>query len=88
MVSILRKITRKKVGTDYPLLFDLPVDEFIDGGIRLEESRIMARMLEEAGVVAFRMHGSLYETYQYVLPPAAVPRGVHAPLAKGIKEHG
>ena len=74
------------MGPDYTLLFDLPADELIDGGIRLEESKVIARMLEEAGISAFRMHVCLYETYQYVVPPAAVPRAAHAHLAKGIKE--
>ena len=46
----------------------------------------MARMLEDAGIHAFRIHVALYETYQYVVPPASVPRGVHAPLGKAIRE--
>jgi len=78
--------TKERVGSDFPLLFDLPADELIEGGIRLEESRVMARTLEEAGICAFRIHVGLYETYHYVVPPASVPRGVHAHLAKGIKE--
>ncbi|MEW6440575.1 MAG: FAD-dependent oxidoreductase [bacterium] len=78
--------TRERVGSAYPLLFDLPADELVEGGIRIEESRVMARMLEEAGISAFRIHVALYETYQYVVPPAAVPRGVHAPLGRAIKE--
>jgi 2,4-dienoyl-CoA reductase-like NADH-dependent reductase (Old Yellow Enzyme family)/pyruvate/2-oxoglutarate dehydrogenase complex dihydrolipoamide dehydrogenase (E3) component len=78
--------TRKKVGADYPLLFDLPTDELIEGGICLEESQAMARALEEAGIQGFRIHVALYETYQYVVPPASVPRGVHAERARAIKE--
>jgi 2,4-dienoyl-CoA reductase-like NADH-dependent reductase (Old Yellow Enzyme family)/thioredoxin reductase len=77
--------TKQKVGTDYPLLFDLPVDEFIKGGIRPEDSKVMARILEDNGIEAFRMHGALFETYHYITPPACIPRGVYAPLAKGIK---
>ncbi len=84
-LQIIHKI-RERVGQNYPLLFDLPADELIEGGIRLEESKAMARMLEEAGINAFRIHVCLYETYQYVVPPAAVPPGAHAQFAKGIKE--
>ncbi len=84
-LRIIEKV-REKVGPDYTLLFDLPADELINGGIRLEESKIMARMLEEAGINGFRIHVGLYETYQYVIPPAAVSRGAHVHLAKGIKE--
>ena len=78
--------TKKIVGDDYPLFFDLPADEFIDGGIRIEESRIMASMLEKAGIQAFRIHPALYETYHNVVPPACVPRGARVGLAKSIKK--
>jgi NADPH-dependent 2,4-dienoyl-CoA reductase/sulfur reductase-like enzyme len=78
--------TKEKIGSELALLFDLPTDELIEGGIRLEESKLMARMLEEAGVDGFRIHVALYETYQHVVPPAAVPRGVHAGRARAIKE--
>lgn len=84
-LRILEK-TRARVGSDFPLLFDLPADELIEGGIRPAEARVMARMLEEGGVSAFRIHVALYETYQYVVPPACVPRAVHAGLAREIKE--
>lgn len=84
-IRIIQKI-RERVGPNYTLLFDLPADELVEGGIRLEESKVMARMLEEAGINAFRIHVGLYESYQYVVPPASVKRGVHAHLAKGIKE--
>lgn len=77
---------RKRLGDTYPIFFDLSADEFIEGGIRLEDSKAMARILEEAGIKAFRIHGCVYETYQYIAPPAAIPRGVHAHLAKGIRE--
>lgn len=46
----------------------------------------MACILEEAGINAFRMHGAVFETYYYVVPPACVPRGVYAPVSKGINE--
>lgn len=84
-LNIITKI-REKVGPDYTLLFDLPANEFMEGGIDVKESTIMAQMLERAGIDAFRIHVGIYETYQYVVPPAAVPRGVHAHLAKEIRD--
>jgi 2,4-dienoyl-CoA reductase-like NADH-dependent reductase (Old Yellow Enzyme family)/thioredoxin reductase len=84
-LRIIEKI-RIELGEDYPILFDLPMDEYIEGGIRVEESRVMASMLERAGIRAFRLHGCLYETYQYIAPPAAISRGVHAEMGQQIKE--
>ncbi len=84
-LNIISKV-KEQVGDDYPLFFDLPADELVEGGIRIEESTVMAQMLEKAGILAFRLHVAVYETYQYVVPPAAVPRGVHAELAQKIKK--
>jgi NADPH-dependent 2,4-dienoyl-CoA reductase/sulfur reductase-like enzyme len=33
------------------------------------------------------VHIGLYETYQYVIPPAAVPRAVHTRLGKALKDN-
>ena len=84
-LNIISKV-KEQVGDDYPLFFDLPADELLEGGIHIEESTVMAQMLEKAGILAFRLHVAVYETYQYVVPPAAVPRGVHAELAQKIKK--
>lgn len=84
-LRVVEKI-KAVVGENYPLFFDLPTDELIEGGIRPEESKVMAQMLEKAGISAFRMHVALYETYQYVVPPASVPRGVNVEAAKVIKD--
>jgi len=78
--------TKAMVGDDYPLFFDLPANEFIDGGITPEESCVMAQMLEEAGILSFRIHVGLLENYYYVVPPAAIPRGAHVSLAKQVKD--
>lgn len=85
-LKIIEK-TKKKVGDDFTLLFDLPSDELIDGGIDVDESTKMAKILEAAGIDAFRVHVALYETYQYVIPPAAVPHAVHARLGRALKEN-
>lgn len=84
-LNIISKI-KAQVGADYPLFFDLPVDELVEGGIHLEESIKIAQVLEKEGILAFRLHVAVYETYQYVVPPAAVPRGAYADLAETLKQ--
>ena len=81
---IVRSI-KEKLGEDFPIILDLPADEFTEGGIRLEESKIMAQKLEGAGVDAFRMHRATWETYEYVIPPACLPRGFMVGYAEVIK---
>ncbi|MCX5852630.1 MAG: FAD-dependent oxidoreductase [Deltaproteobacteria bacterium] len=84
-LAIVRKV-KDFVGDDYPLIFDLPMDEYIEGGITPEESLIMAEMLEDAGINAFRIHPALFETYHRVFPTMATPRGVNAPLGRLLKK--
>lgn len=84
-LRIIEKV-KAQVGDDYPLLFDLPANEFVNGGIKPDEARVMAQMLEKAGILAFRIHVGLWETYYYVAPPACIPRAVHVEMAKGIKD--
>jgi NADPH-dependent 2,4-dienoyl-CoA reductase/sulfur reductase-like enzyme len=65
----------------------LPSDELIEGGIKVEESTRMAQVLEDTGIDAFRIHVGIFEKYQYIAPPAAVPHAVNAPLARILKEN-
>lgn len=83
----LEIISRVKevVGDDYPVIFDLPMDEYVPGGITPEDGVRMASVLEEAGVHAFRVHGVMLETYNRMFPSMAVPRGINAPLGKALK---
>jgi 2,4-dienoyl-CoA reductase-like NADH-dependent reductase (Old Yellow Enzyme family)/thioredoxin reductase len=76
---------RDVVGTDYPLVFDLPMDEYLPGGITPEDGVRMAMTLEDAGIDAFRLHGVVLETYNRMFPTMATPRGVNAPLGAMLK---
>ncbi|MBN2282766.1 MAG: FAD-dependent oxidoreductase [Deltaproteobacteria bacterium] len=84
-LEIVKK-TRDFVGTDYPLIFDLPMDEYVEGGIRPDEACVMAEMLEQAGIQAFRIHPSTFETYHRTFPTMAAPRGINAPLGRMLKK--
>lgn len=83
---IVRRI-KEKLGEDFPVIFELPADEFTEGGITLEESKIMAQKLEPAGVDAFRVHRASLQKHEYITAPACLPRGLmvaHAQALKGV----
>ena len=80
IISRVREVTG-----DYPLIFDLPMDEYVDGGITPDDSVRMARILEDAGIHAFRIHGVLMETYNRMFPTMVTPRGVNARLGAALK---
>lgn len=76
---------REVVGRNYPMVFDLPMDEYVPGGITPDDGVRIALALEEAGVNAFRVHGVVLETYNRMFPTMATPRGVNAPLGAMLK---
>jgi 2,4-dienoyl-CoA reductase-like NADH-dependent reductase (Old Yellow Enzyme family)/thioredoxin reductase len=76
---------REVVGKNYPLVFDLPMDEYVPGGITPDGGVRIALALEEAGINAFRVHGVVLETYNRMFPTMATPRGVNAPLGAMLK---
>ena len=49
LLNIIEAI-RKAVGPEFPITVKYSIDEFIEGGFHVEESQIIAKILEEAGV--------------------------------------
>jgi 2,4-dienoyl-CoA reductase-like NADH-dependent reductase (Old Yellow Enzyme family)/thioredoxin reductase len=79
------KAIRTKVGKDFPLLFRISGDEFVDGGLKIEDSKKIAKVLEEASIDAIHVTAGLLETYHLAMPPMAIPPGYFIPLAEGVK---
>ena len=84
-LRIIEKV-RAAVGDDYPILFRLSADEFVKGGITLEESRKIAKRLEEAGVDALDVSAGIYESLVTILEPMSYREGWRVYLAREIKE--
>ena len=55
-VKIIRRI-RDLLGEDYPLIFRISVDEFLEGGRGVEESKQVVALLANEGVHAFHATG-------------------------------
>jgi len=80
------KLARDKVGSNYPILCRINGDDYIEGGLTLEETKEIAQMLEAAGVDALHISGGIYDSPVPVgTAPMAVPRGHMVHLAAGIK---
>jgi 2,4-dienoyl-CoA reductase (NADPH2) len=83
-IEVVERI-RKVVGENYPLIFDLCLDEYTEGGITVEQGLEMAVILEETGIEAFRIHGVNIETYHYLVPTMETNVGINIPLAEKLK---
>jgi len=76
--------TRDKVGDDFPLIFRISGDEFIAGGLTLEDTKAISKVMQRY-VDAINVSAGLRETAYRATQPMAIPRGCLVPLAEGIK---
>ena len=78
------KAARSKVGKDYPLWCRLSAVEMGVDGITVEETQIVAKLAEKAGVDA--IHVSAHQVGPARRPPMAQPTCYFVPWAQAIKE--
>jgi 2,4-dienoyl-CoA reductase-like NADH-dependent reductase (Old Yellow Enzyme family)/thioredoxin reductase len=83
-LNIIEK-SKKKVGADYPLFCRLPTQEFVEGGLTVEDIKLISKELEKAGLVAIDLNSGVHESHVHCVPPACMPRGFAADLARDIK---
>ncbi|MBM3119760.1 MAG: FAD-dependent oxidoreductase [Chloroflexi bacterium] len=79
------KAIREGVGKDYPVWCRLSAVEIgVEGGITLEDTQVVAKMAEKAGVDA--IHVSAHTIAPARRPPMAQPPCAFVPFAEGIKK--
>ena len=76
---------REAVGPDFPIAYRLSGDEYIEGGLNLEETVPFAQKLEQAGVDLIDVSAGLYETTYIISQPMDIPLGCNVHLAEEIK---
>jgi 2,4-dienoyl-CoA reductase-like NADH-dependent reductase (Old Yellow Enzyme family)/thioredoxin reductase len=80
---------RLVVGPDSPIIVRLSGDEFMEGGLTLEDTKAIAQRLEAAGVDALSISAGIYESppwYSRIFPVMGMPMGCNVPLAMEIKK--
>ncbi|MTI67389.1 MAG: FAD-dependent oxidoreductase [Firmicutes bacterium] len=77
---------KRKVGKDFPIMYRMSVNEFVEGGLTTEDSKVIAMMLEKAGISAIHASNGVYATAQYIIPPAAVKHAWSSDFAGEIKK--
>ncbi|MEE0510666.1 MAG: FAD-dependent oxidoreductase, partial [Peptococcaceae bacterium] len=83
-LNIIAK-TRQKVGVDYPIIYRMSVQEYVEGGLQIEEAKAFAQLLEEAGVDMIHCSQGIYASIAAVVPPFGVTRGAFVDNAAAIK---
>ena len=79
--------TKRRVGTGFPVMVRINGSDYLDGGLTIKDSKLIATKLEEAGVAAISVSaGETSSQCEYLVPPRAVERGCNVPLAFEIKK--
>ncbi len=80
---------RAKTGPDFPIIFRFSGDEYLEGGITIEDTKKIAPRLVEAGADAIHVSvGSFYDAggSEKIISPMHIPHGPIIGLAEQIKE--
>lgn len=77
---------REAVGSDFPIFFRMSSVEYVDGGFSLQEAKLYAQMLEEAGVDCIHCSQGIYVSCHTIQPPSIIPEGYYADNAAALKE--
>jgi NADPH-dependent 2,4-dienoyl-CoA reductase/sulfur reductase-like enzyme len=77
---------KETVGPDFSLLFRFSAEEYVPGGLTLEETRVFAQRLQGAGVHGLDVSAGNYGAVHRMIQPGSAPRGCLAPLAGEIKK--
>jgi len=77
---------RSKVGNDYLVGYRLSAEEFVPGGITLEEAQRFACRLVEKGIDYIHVSAGLIENGEHFVIPMYYPQGYLLHLAEGIKK--
>jgi 2,4-dienoyl-CoA reductase (NADPH2) len=76
---------RRKVGPDFPIIFRVAGNEFMEGGLDNPQAQIFCRALEKAGADMINVTGGWHETRVPQIT-MGMPRGGFVYLAQGIKQ--
>jgi len=80
------KSVREHVASDFPVLFRLSSEEFVTGGLTLEDQMAFAGKLVDKGVDAIHVSGGIYASIPMIIPPAALQQGLYVNNAAAIRK--
>ncbi|MFC1905078.1 FAD-dependent oxidoreductase, partial [Chloroflexota bacterium] len=83
-VEIIKR-AREKIGADFPLSIRLNGEDHVEGGLTLEESKVIAPLLVQAGVDLINVSAGVFGSYPVIIPPYDTPFGCNSDLAAEVK---
>lgn len=91
------KSVRKAVGEDFPISFRMNGDDYLKGGVTIEDAKVTAKRAEEAGADVIHVSAGVgimahdlslgdNKSYFHMIQPMYLPRGCLVHLAADIKK--
>jgi 2,4-dienoyl-CoA reductase-like NADH-dependent reductase (Old Yellow Enzyme family)/thioredoxin reductase len=71
-LSVIKNI-RDKVGHGFPVLYRLSAEEGVPGGLTIEDTKVIVKMLEDAGIDAIHVSAGVNKTTHLIVPPLDLP---------------
>lgn len=84
-LEVVRKV-RGKVGDGFIIGYRMSADEYVPGGLTLEDTSQFAKMLEDGGVNYVHVSAGIYESAHHITQPLYVGKAHLVHLADGIKK--
>jgi 2,4-dienoyl-CoA reductase-like NADH-dependent reductase (Old Yellow Enzyme family)/thioredoxin reductase len=84
-VEILKR-TRELVGTEFPVLCRISADEYVAGGLEINEAKKIAVILEKNGADAINVSACNYESSYLNMPAYYRQEGCFVHLAREVKK--
>ena len=84
-IDIVKNI-RARLGNDFPVLFRYSAEEHMQDGIELNEAKMIATVMENAGVDALHVSMCSYGSLKWMSAPQAVPAGYILGYAEAVKK--
>ena len=83
-IEVLRTV-RNQVGPDFTVLCRFSADEYVEGGLKLEDTKEIAKALERNGADGLHVSACVAASGYLNHPPYYAEEGIFAHLAQGIK---
>lgn len=84
-IEIVKKI-KEKCGKDFPISFRISGRERVDSGLDIQETVIISKALEKAGVDAIHVSTGVYATMPYIIAPPHISNGYLLKDALAVKQ--
>jgi 2,4-dienoyl-CoA reductase-like NADH-dependent reductase (Old Yellow Enzyme family)/thioredoxin reductase len=84
-LEVIRRV-REEVGENFPIIYRMSAQEYVPEGLTIEDTKVIAKKLVEAGVDALHISGGVYESSAMIIQPAAISQGCFVDNAAAIKE--